>query len=214
MELSELNALIKFEGEIKHHLQDKASIDTVNIHNPDEIERIESEFGMLFSNYHLILHYTGLGFEFLNRSLRATSRFQPIFVSCYEFHLNNSLMNLDSANDDIVWRWRIKENEFYYLKDKVGKSIIFPCFLSTSGKKLPNSGFYFKIKTSNTSRGKAISFIRDKRGVENEILFMSRTVFRITECDGEVISLDEIELTTESPDIIAYYNYWDSELSC
>ena len=134
-----------------------------------------------------------------------------------EVELNESLNSLPPYNNQTVWRFEnglpIKE-VLECLKTLIGKKVLFPQFLST-GKNKPNipDAFYYKIKTSNYSNGRDIEAIGNGY-IESEVLFKSKTVFRIigNEQNDELEDIIIMEEIIEEPDIILFYEYWKNPL--
>nr|WP_290939958.1 ADP-ribosyltransferase [Haliscomenobacter sp.] len=130
------------------------------------------------------------------------------FCQKYKFHLNESLDEVPTHDNQTVWRWlNIPDEGFDFLKKFVGKIIVVPCFLSTSDYK--NSGYstFFEIKTCTNSNGRYVAKIADKLS-EGEILFKSNTYFKIDSFDKDTIYMTEVKASDY--DLILYENFWDN----
>lgn len=83
-------------------------------------------------SHFLLEAYTATSCFKLNEGLR-TEKWIELneFCKLYEYHLNESLNEVESYDNQTVWRWSTSELGFDYLKDYVGKKIMIPQFLST-----------------------------------------------------------------------------------
>lgn len=172
----------------------------------DEIDEIEKKYGLDYWDRHLIVKYAGASCFKLNLGLRG-GREKDEFCIKYESLLNKSLDQLESYDNQIVYRWlSIPDEAFHFLKKKVGLKVLVPNFLSTSNYKNKGYSTFYKISTTKNSNGYYIGDIVEKQS-EKEILFKSNTVFQITGFDGDSIYMDEIK--SHDYDLILSERFWN-----
>jgi hypothetical protein len=173
----------------------------------ENIKEIDKDlFEMIISEKNIGLSilraYQGKGSNIINENLlQNNSSF--LFV---EALLNNCLDNeFQKYKGDTLYRNDGVLNTKFsvnWFKENLNQVICFPSFVSTS-KQIENLGIrerYFKIKplTENTHAFDTSYF---SKTLENEVLFKSKTSFRIISINGEIVELQE---TKEKPDITLY----------
>lgn len=192
--LDELKELIEIEKRIRPE-RDNPSHLRYQFYDPTIELELEcmSNHGISYANKFFLESYCYTTFSYINQHLRESCG-QPIneFVIQYEKALNKILASLDSCDNGIVWRWVNCKEGFDYLRNHVGKRVLIPEFKSTSLRKLPKRT-YWKIKTSNKSRGKNIyKYINKAKGhSEQDVLFQSKTTFLITKATKNCIYMQE-----------------------
>jgi ADP-ribosyltransferase exoenzyme len=176
---------------------------------PDKIIEIEKKFGVSYAAHFLLSSYAGLSSYSLNTYLLEQNKIGGfnIFQNRFAVYLNESLDELPSLNNTVVWRWLTGSecDGFEFLKKNKGKSIKIPHFLSTSTFKKKGNKQYFEIKTSSNSKGKFIANIVG-RPIESEVLFKKNLILKITGYDKDTIYMEE--LNDSEPDIVLYKDYW------
>jgi hypothetical protein len=176
---------------------------------PIEIIDIEKKFGVSYAAHFLLSRYSGLSSYSLNTYLIEQNKIGGfnIIQNRFAVYLNESLDELPSYNNIIVWRWLTGSEcgGFEFLKKNKGKIIKMPHFLSTSTFKKKGNKQYFEIKTSSKSKGKFIANIVG-RPIESEVLFKTNLILKITGYDKDTIYMEE--LNDSEPDIVLYKDYW------
>lgn len=144
----------------------------------------------------LISSYAGFIASTLNDQLRGNKDELRKEYAEYEYLLNKSLSKLPSENNSYIRVmfnfYGSKSRLFTWYEKRIGETIQFPNFLSSS-KKRWESRAYLEIRTNSNSAGKYIAPLTDKKELEEEVLFMSNSVFRIRNVDkkASVIHLFE-----------------------
>jgi len=128
----------------------------------------------------LIYHYTIGGYEDLNENLRDNKDDE------YEVHLNNALEKLPDFKD-LVFRGRkltLKQLQIYKDAEKNNTDIIYKSFLSTSTSSAVANLFgntIFIIKSKTGKNIEALSYYGINSQNEREVLFKSKTKFKVLE---------------------------------
>ena len=166
------------------------SLDNWDINKLDKNIVINSKYSTLnLYEAFLIGRYADLMASQLNKELRNTIKSKDEGLILYEYLLNKSLRKLPSESDTtvyVMYRADGADDELYkWYQNRIGDTIQFPNFLSSSRKKWSDFGFYLQIKTCNKSSGKYIGPLTNKEELESEVLFSSNTKFRITSVDRE-----------------------------
>ncbi len=174
----------------------------------EEIEEFNQNSPIDYWSKFLIDAYAGATCFKLNKGLREERWIDADeFCQLYKFHLNESLDEIQSQDNQTVWRWlNLPDEAFEFLKDYEGQKIMIPHFLSTSNYK--NSGYstFFEIETCEDSNGRYIAEIVDKLH-EGEILFKSNTVFEVNSSDDDTIYMTEVK--SAEYDLILHENFWN-----
>jgi len=134
----------------------------------------------------LISSYAGFVAGTLNDQLRRNKDQLSKEYAEYEYLLNKSLSKLPSENNSsvrVMFNFQgTKSKLFNWYEKRIGETIQFPNFLSSSRKRW-ESRAYLEVKTNSNSAGKYIAPLTDKKESEEEVLFMSNSVFRIRNVD-------------------------------
>ena len=135
----------------------------------------------------LLTNYTGL--TYINTYLRKSKSTRKSEYNdgkeLLEYLLNKALDELNGHNNQIVYRMDSPNISFDILKlwykKRIGEVICFPNFLSTSKKRWVERDKVFKIRTNNSSSGRDLIAVvaEGLAEYENEVLFKSRTKFKI-----------------------------------
>jgi hypothetical protein len=187
----EIRELISFNNKnINAHLADW---DTV-------IKRLQEQRGGVFSKAIkenslnkfealLISGYADFIASDLNRELKYISNKRSNEYMLYEQLLNKSLKKMKAESDAtvyVMYQCGDDENKLYsWYENRIGESVQFPNFLSSSRRKWKNFGFYLQIKTAQNSSGKYIGSLTNKEKLEEEVTFMSNTIFEISGVDRD-----------------------------
>jgi ADP-ribosyltransferase exoenzyme len=176
---------------------------------PNEIIEIEKKFGVSYAAHFLLSIYAGLSSTSLNTYLLEQNKIGGfnIIQNRFAIYLNESLDELLSLNNTVVWRWLTGSEcgGFEFLKKNKEKFIKMPHFLSTSTFKKKGNKQYFEIKTSSKSKGKFIADIVE-RLAEREVLFKTDLILKITGYDDNTIYMEELD--DSKPDIVLHKDYW------
>lgn len=134
----------------------------------------------------LISSYAGPVASILNDQLRNKDEIRQEYIA-YEFLLNKSLFKIPSESNSTVFVM-FRDNFFNWYQQRINETIQFPNFLSSSRKKW-RSHVYLEIKTNFNSAGKYIAPLTDKKELEEEVLFISNSVFRIRNVDKKTSTI-------------------------
>jgi hypothetical protein len=211
----ELNELISLKKnlDINSHIGD---IDT-------GYSRLISQRGERFSNaiensrlncfeVLLISGYADFMASRINRNLRSISSKRDDAFLLYEFLLNKALGKIageSSRTVFVMYQCGEQEDELYdWYENRINLTVQFPNFLSSSRRRWDDFGFYLEISTREVSTGKYIGDLTNKEELEEEVTFLSNTVFRIDKVDRErnTIYLTEC-LAREKGNYILYDSY-------
>ena len=169
----------------------------------------------------LLTNYTGL--TYINTYLRKSKSTRKSEYNdgkeLLEYLLNKALDELNGHNNQIVYRMDSPNISFDILKlwykKRIGEVICFPNFLSTSKKRWVERDKVFKIRTNNSSSGRDLIAVvaEGLAEYENEVLFKSRTKFKIIDVKTDFIELQEVSRQTDTF-IMIYDNtyYADSDV--
>ncbi len=193
LEFEELLAFLKKTPNILH---DNWELDKLNN------ELIYSSKYFKLNRYETIIigRYADFVATKLNGELRNPVKRKDEGYMLYEFLLNKSLNKIPSESNStvyVMYQSDGADEELYeWYENKIGDTVQFPNFLSSSKKKWPDFGFYLQIKTCTISSGKYIGYLTNKEELEREVLFLSNTKFRIEKIDKkqQTIFLSELSI--------------------
>jgi len=152
----------------------------------------------------LISGYADFIASYLNNELRKNYEKRNEAYMLYEYLLNKSLKKVISQNNSVVYvMYQCGDDEeklYSWYENRIGESVQFPNFLSSSKMKWRGFGFYLEIKTSCKSSGKYIAPLTNKKTLEEEVTFMSNSKFKIDKVDRnkKTIFLSELSYTIQA----------------
>jgi len=159
----------------------------------------------------IIAHYVGSAYNWMNDDLRNGIEFATICRRTYSTYLDIVLQKIESFSGVVYRMDDPSEDSNAILKwfdANRGKTIKVPNYISTSKDKWDHhKSVVWKMKTLPVnSFGKDISMINE---VEEEVLFMRNSKFKIDEVDflTKEISMSEV-LPSEIEDIVAVRQYF------
>ena len=148
------------------------------------------------NEFEAIKDYLGKGADRLNRDLRSHNREFRLRSAEKEVKLNQELDLLPSHSHNILYGHDLATNiEFEVLsiwyKKRIGETIMFPNFLSTTFKRFKDHAYTtYQISSLSNSNGKDISNLSEN--YENEVLFKSKTKFKIISVDTDIFLEEDI----------------------
>lgn len=172
--------------------------------------------------YPNISKYTGQRGRHLNNLLKNESLSHNPETIKEESLLNNELESLPtfsfkkeitgkgegiSLDLDLIGEWFSKN---------IGKIIMFPNFLSTSKREFDYGTFYLKITLSKQSNGKYVGAMFNTNSKEEEVLFKSKSKFKITgvkKREDKAYNVFLEEVISEKHDIIMYDRLVEKEMN-
>lgn len=135
----------------------------------------------------------------VNHQLRARSIKRDNAFLLYEYLLNKGLDKVVSEDNSTVYVMFQSNGErdalLTWFENRVGESVQFPNFLSSSRDKW-TSGYdmYLEIQTNRSSSGKYIAPLTNKLEQEQEVLFKSNSKFSIESINIDTQTIHLIEL--------------------
>lgn len=137
--------------------------------------------GINKNNHFLLSKYFGPFSHKINRALRSGDSLDDFFI-LYEYLLNKTLKELPKNWAGTVYRMDEPGIDFSILKvwfqSRIGQVISFPNFLSTSKDRWKGRDIVFKITAKHDGGGRDVTKFSNNKN-ENEVLFRSRSKFRI-----------------------------------
>jgi hypothetical protein len=173
-----------------------------------EIKRL----GLTAEDGFFIWSYTGSSSSWLNCDRRNgqehSSECKRLFADCLE----KSLGKLP-AYTGTVWRWEeADENlkKFNWFKERIGRTIAIPYFLSTAKDNRSADPMLWKIEAIENGNSRDISLISNNQ-FENEVLFIHGSKFEITGVgkDDKTIYMKELSPDTLADEDLCGVYYFD-----
>ncbi len=197
----EFKELLEFENEVinSHMISWELDLNEIFSDRSQNFEKIVNESTLNKFEVLIISGYADHIAKYLNNELRSHHNYRQDCFMLYEYLLNKALAKLKSVANSTVYVCyeanEDKENNIQWFVNRINETVQFPNFLSSSIKKWRNCGLYLKIETCEVSSGKYIAPLTGKERMEDEVLFMSNTVFKVTQVDIEnnTISLTELQ---------------------
>ena len=187
----ELNRLDDI-GKSKHHL----------IRNSDRFYSSDSIVDK--NSYYIIRKYMSSYSTILNPKLRSKTT-KDDYTILYEYLLNKALKRLPVYGNEVVYRMDSPGMDFeiikQWFKKRIGHIISFPNFLSTSKNRWKHGSVVFKITTFSHSSARDISIILNSMG-EDEVLFMSKSKFKIIDINDKKKYIELYEVRRDSSNVI------------
>lgn len=217
----DLDQLVSFENTmINDHLEgyEKTIKRLVNKRGKSFIEAIKRN-SLNYYEAILISSYADFMASDVNGSLRSLDVCRKEHI-LFEDLLNRALEKMQPESNSTVYVMfsSCDEEEIIYQwwENRIGESIQFPNFLSSSRRKWEDHGFYLEIQTTDDSSGKYIGSLTNKEKLEEEVTFISNTSFVIKKVDrsSQAIYLAELPKGTKGKYLLKelyYMNIRDKE---
>ena len=207
--IDDIKYMIELDGGVVHDVSQHLRLGWRFVEpSKEEIEEFNTNSSINYWSKFLIDAYAGTTCFRVNSELRNQHSAEPDeFCQLYKFHLNQSLDELPAHENQTVWRWVSMSDEgINFLKNNVGKKVMFPHFLSTSDYKNLGYSSFFEIKTCENSNARYIAEVVNKLS-EREVLFKSNTVLKIDSSSQHAIYLTEVR--TDEYDLVLHQNFWE-----
>lgn len=156
------------------------------------------------NSYYVIRRYMSSYSRALNPKLRSKTA-KDDYTLLYEYLLNKALKRLPIYGNEVVYRMDSPGIDFETIKQwfekRIGYILSFPNFLSTSKKRWEHGWVVFKITTFSHSGARDISIILNSMG-EDEVLFMSKSKFKIIDVNDKEKYIELYEVSRDSSNVI------------
>jgi hypothetical protein len=186
-----------------------------NLQNNKPYRKCIKKHGLNYYEAFLITSYASTCYQPLNQSLfRQFYMEKSQFLILYKNLLNKSLKKLPFHSNKLVFRTIPSlfdddiEIKLRWYEKNIGKTIMYPTFLSTSNAKWEHMSFHYEIETTYKSQARQITMFTNHKDIEDEVLFMTDTKFLIKSVNRANSTVTLMELDTQfDTNFIAYECY-------